>query len=372
MKVPFFDWKQLYAERREKYLEIFDQTASRGGFVLHTDVAEFERAIERYIGVKHAIGLSDATNAILLGLRAQGLRPGDEVILPSHSFIAAAQSIHFAGGVPVPCELGPDGMVDVADMARRVTAKTRLLMPVQVNGRSADMDPILELARQHGLSVGEDSAQALGAKYKGRSVGTFGAWGCFSFYPSKTLGTFGDAGALVTNDDAIAEAVRRMRNHGANADKVVEADYSMWGTNSRLDNIHAAILTYKLSWYDEAIARRRAIASRYHAAFKGLDGLTLPPPPGAEKDRFDVFQNYELESDRRDELRTFLANEGVGTIIQWGGLALHHMKGLGYRDELPKTDRFFRRCLLLPLNHFLTDVQVDVVIDTVVKFHKRS
>jgi len=370
LTIPFFDWKQLYLERRKEYLEIFDRTASRGGFILQQDVDDFETELERFLGVKHAIAVSDATNAMLLGWRAMGLRQGDEVIVPSHSFLAAAQSIHFAGGVPVPCELAPDGMADAADMEQRVTRKTRALMPVHVNGRMADIDAIGEVARRHNLLVVEDSAQALGAKLRGQAAGTAGVWGCFSFYPSKVLGTFGDAGALVTNDDALAEKVVRMRNHGANADKSIEKDNTVWGTNCRLDNIHAAILAYKMTWYGEAVARRRAIAARYHEGFRDLAGLALPPAPAAEADRFDVFQNYELEADRRDELRAFLAERGIGTIIQWGGLALHQMTGLGFTQRLPKTDLFFQRCLLLPMNHMLADDEVDYIIENVRAFDR--
>jgi dTDP-4-amino-4,6-dideoxygalactose transaminase len=370
MQVPFFDWKRLYLERRDRYLDIVDRTASRGGFILQEDVRKFEESLERFLGVRHAIAVSDATNAMLLGLRAMNIEQGDEVILPSHSFIAAAQSIHFAGGVPVPCELERDGMADVADMERRITPKTRALMPVHVNGRMADVDAIGDIAGRHNLDVVEDSAQALGAKFKDRAAGTVGRWGCFSFYPSKTLGTFGDAGALVTNDDALAEKVRRMRNHGANAEKSLERENAVWGTNCRLDNIHAAILNYKMTWYSETVARRRAIAMRYHEAFKDVEGLALPPPPEAEPDRFDVFQNYELESDRRDELRAYLADRGVGTIIQWGGLALHEMRGLGFSLSLPKTERFFKRCLLLPMNHMLNDQEVGYIVESVRAFHR--
>lgn len=366
MRVPFFDWKRLYLERRDKYLEIFDATASRGGFILQEDVDELEMALEQYLGVKHAIAVSDATNAMLLGLRAMDLKPGDEVILPSHSFVAAAQAVHFAGGVPVPCELARDGLADAADMEQRITSKTRALMPVHVNGRMADIDAIHEVAARHNLQMVEDSAQALGAKLRGRFAGTVGTWGCFSFYPSKVLGTFGDAGALVTNDDALAEKVLRMRNHGANAEKMLETGNVVWGTNSRLDNIHAAILVYKLSWYDETVTRRREIAARYNDAFNKLSGLLLPPT--GETDRFDVFQNYELESDNRNGLREYLAERGVGTIVQWGGLGLHHMTGLGFSERLPKTDRFFNRCFLLPMNHMLTDEEVEYIIESVRAF----
>lgn len=368
-QIPFFPWVALFEEHGDEYLEIIRECLQRGAFILQRDVDEFERALEVYLGVKHAIAVSDATNAMLLGLRALELKPGFEVLLPSHCFVAAAQSIHFAGGIPVPIELGSDWMVDPVAMEKAITPRTRILMPVQVNGRTANMDAIVQLAGSHGLIVIEDSAQALGATYKGQSTGTIGRWGCYSFYPSKTLGTFGDAGALVTNDDHIAETVRRMRNHGANSEKMIEAENAIWGTNCRMDNVHAALLKFKLDGYPAAIARRRAIASMYQKAFFDLRQLKLPPGPDSDPDRFDVFQNYEISAERRDELREHLRERGVGTIIQWGGIALHQMRGLGFNQSLPSTDLFFQKCMLLPMHHLLSDDDVLHIIDAVTQFY---
>jgi dTDP-4-amino-4,6-dideoxygalactose transaminase len=366
--VPFFDWTALYAEHADSYRALFDRTASSGGFILQSAVAEFEAAMAEYIGVRHVVGLSDCTNAMLLGLRAAGLRPGDEVILPSHAFIAAAQAIHFAGGVPVPVELSHDDWLLDPDAVRSaISAKTRAIMAVHVNGRLCAMPEIQAIADEYGLLLFEDAAQALGARLGEARCGTFGLWAAFSFYPSKTLGTFGDAGALATDNDDLARAVRTMRNHGADETKAIPKDCSTWGTNARLDNIHAAVLAFKLGWYDQAIARRREIAARYHEAFSDFAELRLPPPP-AGNSRFDVFQNYELCCSRRDNLRTHLERCGVGTIVQWGGTAIHQFRNLGFDQHLPRTDRFFERSLLLPMNHLLTDDQVLHVIDSVQGF----
>lgn len=369
VSVPFFDWGALYAERAETFGRIMHETASGGGFILQAEVAGFEADLARYLGVKHAVGLSDCTNAMLLGLRAARLKPGDEVILPGHAFIAAAQSIHFAGGVAVPVELSEhDWLIDPDAIRAAVTTRTRAIMAVHVNGRLCAMNAILAIAAEHGLEVYEDAAQALGARLDGKTAGTFGTWGAFSFYPSKTLGCFGDAGALVTNDDQLAETVRAMRNHGANPEKVIPPDRTVWGTNSRLDNLHAAILAYKLSWYDEAVERRRDIARRYHEAFAPIGALALPPPPRSNGSHFDIFQNYEMCCDERDALRAHLSSRGIGTIVQWGGTGIHQFRGLGFGQHLPKTDRFFARSLLLPMNHLLTDQQVSRVVDGVREF----
>ncbi len=365
--VPFFDWSKLYLERAEDYRSIIERTASAGAFILQSAVADFEAALARHVGVKHAIGLSDCTNAMLLGLRAAALMPGDEVILPSHAFIAAAQAIHFAGGVPVPVEISDANgwLVDPEAVRGAITSRTRAIMAVHVNGRLCPMDDLKAIAADHGLMLFEDAAQALGARLGQTCAGAFGSWGAFSFYPSKSLGCFGDAGALVTNDDRLAQRVRSMRNHGAGNDKAIASDCAIWGTNCRLDNIQAAILGYKLSWYDEAVARRRQIAARYHESFAATGALDLPPHPDATGAAFDIFQNYEMCCDDRDGLCAHLSERGIGTIIQWGGTPIHQFRALGFDQHLPRTDRFFERSLLLPMNHLLTDDQVSYVVECV-------
>jgi dTDP-4-amino-4,6-dideoxygalactose transaminase len=369
LAVPFFDWKALWAERSDEFSRILLETAAGGGFILQAAVDEFEARLSGFLGVRHVIGVSDCTHAMLLGLRAAGLERGSEVILPGHSFIAAAQAIHHAGGVPVPVDLCEgDWLMDPEAVRAAITPRTRAILAVHVNGRTSAMDQISAVAAEHGLQVYEDAAQALGATLDGRPAGAFGAWGAFSFYPSKTLGCFGDAGALVTDDDFLAETVRAMRNHGAGRNKTISKDCAVWGVNARLDNLHAAILVYKLSYYDEAIARRREIARAYHEAFSPIPALDLPPGPDADPRRFDIFQNYEVCCDARDELRAHLMACGVGTIIQWGGTGLHQFRNLGFDQSLPRTERFFQRALLLPMNHLLTDAQVLRVIDAVAEF----
>jgi dTDP-4-amino-4,6-dideoxygalactose transaminase len=369
VKVPFFDWAGLYNERAEEFARISNDTLSAGGFILQKDVEEFEEKLAHYVGAKYAVGVSDGTHAILLGLRASGIQPGDEIIIAGHSFIAAAQSIHFSGATPVPVELDEDDwLVSPEAIEAAITPKTRAIMPVHVNGRVCKMDRILEIASRHGLEVFEDSAQAMGARFDGKGAGTIGRWGTYSFYPSKTLGCFGDAGGFVTNDQAIYERVRAMRNHGANKEKSIPLDVDVWGTNARLDNLHAAILNYKLGYYDEAIARRREIAQRYHDALHDVEGVRLPPAPNSDPRYFDIYQNYEFCHPLRDALRRYLADHQIGTIVQWGGFGIHQLKGLGMERSLPKTDRFFRESVLLPLNHIMTDEQVGHVVQKLQDF----
>lgn len=370
VSVPFFDWAGLWAERHEAFSEILTGTAARGGFILQREVDEFEEKLAEFLGIRHVIALSDGTNAMHLGLRACGVGPGDEVILPSHGFIAAAQAIHLAGAVPVPVEMSEvDWLIDPASVAEAITERTVGIMPVHLNGRVCDMDGLQEIARKHDIAIFEDAAQAAGARYKGKPAASFGQWGTFSFYPSKTLGSFGDAGALATNDDDVAEYVRTMRNHGAGSDKRIPSDIKIWGTNCRLDNLQAAILLYKLTYYNEAIERRREIAQRYDESFCGIEELRLPPPPVKGGNYFDIFQNYEMRVDTaRDDLQSYLSSVGVGTIVQWGGKGIHQFRGLGFEQDLPKTEEFFRESILLPMNHILTDRQVDHVVASTQKF----
>ena len=280
MQVPFFDWKSLYSEKEEEFSKIISTTLQKGAFILQSDVSDFENKLRDFLSVKHVVAVADGTNAILLGLRASGVGQEDEVILPSHSFIAAAQSIYHAGARPVPVEMSEDDwLVSTKAIEAAITKRTVGIMPVHVNGRCCQMDKILDIARRYKLKVFEDSAQAMGAKYNGLCAGTIGDWGTYSFYPSKTLGSFGDAGALVTNCDEIYENVLAMRNHGADKNKMIPLDTNIWGTNCRLDNLQAAILSFKMEYYTDVIDRRRRIAQTYHETLKKYKDVRLPPPP---------------------------------------------------------------------------------------------
>jgi dTDP-4-amino-4,6-dideoxygalactose transaminase len=356
--VPFFDYRAIYEDDPAGFDEVFRRTVAAGQIILQKPVENFEQALKEFLGCRHVVGLSDCTNAMTLGLRALGLAPGDEVILCSHTFLATAQAIHFAGGTPVPVEMQADRTIDPDAVEAAITSRTRAIMPTDLNGRTCDMTRLEAIAAKHGVALVTDSAQALGSSFAGRRAGTFGRFGTFSFYPSKLLGGFGDAGALATNDDQLADRVRRMRNHGANAEKIIEPDYPQWGTNNRLDTLHAAILLHKMERFPATLARRRQIARTYQSAFEEIADLGLPPGPDVPGRHFDVFQNYEVESGRRNALRRHLSEQGIGTIIQWAGTPVHRMKGLGFAQNLPRTDAFFERCFLLPMNQYLNDADV--------------
>jgi dTDP-4-amino-4,6-dideoxygalactose transaminase len=363
--VPFFNYPALFAEHRDEYLQTFEDVLSRGAYIMQRDLADFETELAAYLGVKHAIGVADGTVALKIALSLAGVGPGDEVIVPSHTFIATASAVNQVGGTPVLCDCGPDSMIDVESARRMVTSKTKAIMPVQLNGRTCDMDAVEALATEHGLKIVEDSCQALGAKFRGRFAGTFGVAGSYSFYPAKTLGCFGDGGGLVVDDDALAEQARELRDHGRGSDGLVHR----FGINGRLDNIHAAILLVKLRRYDATLERRREIAAHYQARLGDLAQLLLPPAPGADNLRHDVFQNYEIQAERRDELRAALAENGVGTIMQWGGKMIHQFPDLQLRADAPYAEEMSHRFMMLPMHPLLSGDDVDYVCDNVRAFY---
>lgn len=363
--VPFFNYPALFQRDEVEIMDTVRDVASRGAYIMQRDLVEFEERLADFLHVKHAFGVADGSNAITIALIAAGVEPGDEVILPSHTFIATPAAVHAAGGVPVLADCQEDHMLSAESVRSLVTDRTRAVVPVQLNGRTCDMDAIQAVADEASLIVVEDAAQALGSKFKGRHAGTFGSAGTFSFYPAKLLGCLGDGGGVVTNSDAVADQVHMLRDHGRDRDGEVRR----WGFNSRLDNLQAAILSVKLTKFPSEIERRREIAARYHELLSDLTTLRLPPAPDETGDHFDVFQNFEIEASRRDDLKEHLASVGVGTLVQWGGTPIHRFKALGFVEAPPNTEAIFDRCLMLPLNTSLTDGDVDYVGASVRAFY---
>ena len=364
-RVPFFNYPALFDAHEDKYLEVMRGVLKRGAYIRQSDCTSLENHVAEYLGVGHAIGVGNCTDGLTLALLAAGVKPGDEVIFPSHTFVATASAIHWIGAVPVPVECGPDHLIDPDSIEAAITDKTTCIMPVQLNGRTADMDRICAIAEQHGLFIVEDAAQSLGSTFKGKRAGSFGRAAAFSFYPAKVLGAFGDAGLVVTNDEEIADRVRQLSDHGRSNTGEVE----FWGMNSRLDNLQAAVLDFQFSFYDSSIARRREIAAMYTEGLNDLAQLVLPPAPNSDPDHYDVFQNYEIEAERRDDLKAFLGERGVGTAIQWAGSPVHAFEGLGFTQKLPYTERLFTRSLLLPLHAFLADEDVATVVARIREFY---
>ena len=365
MNIPFFNYPALFKEHEKKIVEIFSDVGHRGAYIMQNDLSDFESKIEKYTGIKHAIGVANATDAMQLLLKAGGVGAGDEVIFCSHTMVATASAIAFTGATPIPVEAGSDHLIDPDSIIKAITSHTKAIIPTQLNGRVADMDKILDIAHEYGLQIYEDSAQALGAKYKGQCAGSFGLGGCISFYPAKTLGCFGDGGIVLTNDDNIYNKIKLMRDHGRGED----GNVSIWGFNSRLDNLQAAILNFFFEDYDKTVKRRRYIADLYHKGLKDIDELTLPPATNSNNNHFDIYQNYEIEATRRDKFKSFLSDNGIGTLIQWGGKAVHEFKDLGFSQSLPITEKIMRDSLMLPLNMTVKDVEIKYICKCIRSFY---
>jgi dTDP-4-amino-4,6-dideoxygalactose transaminase len=364
--VPFFDYPQVFLSEEEELVAIFRDVGRRGAFILQQDLHRFERNLASFLNAAHALGVGNATDGLIIALRASGIVPGDEVIFSSHSMVATAAAIHFAGATPVPVECGKDHLICPAAVEAAITSRTRAILPTQLNGRTCDMDRLSAIADRQGLVIVEDAAQALGARFQHRAAGTFGSAAAISFFPAKVLGCLGDGGAVITNDPQVFAHMEELHDHGRGA----SGEVIRWGLNSRLDNLQAAILDRRLSRYEGVIKRRRAIARIYQERLAVLEELRLPPAPDGDPDHFDIYQNYEIEAVRRDELQEFLKRSGIGTLIPWGGKAVHQWAHLGFRVRLPLTEMLFERVLLLPMNLSLSNDQVHIVCDAIRGFYR--
>ena len=346
--IPFFDYPRLYLDHKAEIDSVLSDAMGRGAYIMQKDKSEFESSLCSFQSVLHSVGVANATDGMELLLKTQNLRAGDEVIISAHTMLATASAISMSGATPVPVDIGFDGLIDPSAVSNAVNDRTVGIMPTQLNGRICDMSPIQDIAVKYGLFIIEDGAQSLGATYKGQSTGSFGLGSSISFYPAKVLGCFGDGGGVVTNDVDIYNQVYQYHDHGRDQDGNVRC----WGRNSRLDNIQAAILNLFLPRFPGIIQRRRQIASIYHSRLSNLEQVILPPCPDSDPLRFDVYQNYELQADNRDQLKEYLKQSGVGTLIQWNGKAIHHHDFQSWNVHLPFTDLFFTRCIMLPINMF--------------------
>lgn len=361
LAVPFLDLAAPYRELRAEIDAAVARVLERGWYLLGEELEAFEREWAAYCGVADAIGVANGLDALRLVLRALEIGPGDEVIVPCHTYIASWLAITDVGARPVPVEPDPRTYcIDPARIEAAIGPRTRAIMPVHLYGQPADMDPILEIAARHDLRVVEDAAQAHGARYKGARVGGFGDAAAWSFYPGKNLGALGDAGAVTTNRADVAERVRMLRNYGSR----VKYSHETKGLNSRLDELQAAVLRVKLNRLEEWNARRSAIAGAYGAALADT-GLVLPSAaPGADP----VWHVYVVRSERRDALQRHLTDLGIGTIVHYP--VPPHLQP-AYSDlglpagSFPITERLHLEVLSLPMGPHLAPDQVGAVVDAV-------
>jgi len=352
VQVPFVSLALDGPGRLEEMEQSIGRVLHRAWFILGQELEEFEAEFAAYCGARYCVGVNSGTDALHLALKACDIGPGDEVITVSHTFVATVLGIVWTGATPVLVDIDPvTYTIDANQVADAVTPRTRAIIPVHLYGQCAEMDAILAVAKQHGLRVIEDAAQAHGAQYGGRKAGNLGDVACFSFYPTKNLGAYGDGGALTTNDGQIADRLRRLRNYGQTRKYVHETI----GYNTRLDELQAAVLRAKLKHLDQDNTRRRGIASRYLREIG--DGVVKPATaPGREH----VYHLFVIECEKRDRLQAHLSDCGIQTQVHYP-IPVHKQPALRERTichNLSVTERVAARILSLPIYPTLTDENV--------------
>lgn len=359
--VPFLDLGAATAELRDEIDKAVGRVLDSGWFLLGDELAMFETEYATYCGAAHCVGVGNGLDALTLALRALDVGEGDEVIVPSNTYIATWLAVSAVGATPVAAEPDPATYnIDPARVEAAVTPRTKAILPVHLYGQPADLDSILEIARDHGLRVVEDAAQAHGARYGDQRIGAHGDAVCWSFYPGKNLGALGDAGALTTNDPEVADRVRSLRNYGSRVKYVNE----MRGVNSRMDELQAAVLRAKLRHLEEWNERRRRIARRYLAGLTDASGIGLP---GVIDGADPVWHLFVVTCDRRDELQRRLAESGVQTLIHYPipPYSQHAYAGHIGSESSPIADFLADSVLSIPIGPHLTDELAQQVIDRV-------
>lgn len=369
LDVPFYDLGPSSAAFRAALLEDVASLLDSGAFTNGPAVAEFEEAFARYVGVRSCVGLASGLDALRLGLLAAGIDRGDEVVVPAATFAATFEAVTQAGGVPVVADVREDDYgLDPDAASSAISQRARFLLPVHLYGQMADLSALNQVAARHGVRIIEDACQAHGAKRDGNAAGTVGVAAAFSFYPAKNLGAIGDAGALVTDDEELAETVRSLREHG----QARKYHHALEGYTARLDTIQALALLHKLPHLDGWTAERRAIAAQYTAELAGVGDLRLPViPPGSEP----VWHLFVVRTADPAALADFLAERGIGSGRHYPepphlSEAYAH---LGYRPgAFPVAEALSREALSLPLFPGMTDAQLDAVVQAVKTFFSGS
>jgi dTDP-4-amino-4,6-dideoxygalactose transaminase len=368
MNIPLVDLCAQYQPLKDEILQGMEKVLEGMHLFLGENVQGLEQEFAAFCGVRHGIGVSDGTAALHIILRAMGIGPGDEVITVAHTFIATAEAIVLAGARPVFVDIDPTTyLMDVAQVESKITSRTKAILPVHLYGQTVDMDPLLELAAQHGLKVIEDACQAHGAEYEGRRAGSLGDAAAFSFYFSKNLGAYGEGGFVTTNDDELAQRVRMIRDHGSER----RYYHDLIGLNARLDELQAVVLRAKLKHLEAWNGLRRQHAARYNEL---LREASVGTPVECPENRH-VYHLYVIRAAQRDALQAHLKSQGVATGIHYP-VPLHLQRALsdlGYRSgDLPVTERIVGEILSLPLYAELTDDEMNHVANSIGAFYRNG
>ena len=361
MQVPFLDLQAAYIELKPALDEAIDRVLRKGWFILGEELQAFETEFAVYTGAQHCSGTANGLDALILALRALEIGPGHEVLVPSNTFIATWLAVTHTGALPIPIEPDPRTYtMNVDHLKSALTKRTRGIIPVHLYGQPADLDPILAFAREHNLYVIEDAAQAHGACYKGVPIGHHGDIVTWSFYPGKNLGALGDGGAITTNNEALVERIRSLRNYGS-SQKYIHQDL---GYNSRLDELQAAVLRVKLQYLDQWNQRRKHIAERYQHAFQN----TAVTPPYVPDWADPVWHLYVVRTQERNRLQGYLAEQGIQTLIHYP-IPPHQQQAYNHLDfstyDLSFTEQLHTQLLSLPIGPQLQPDHVDRVIQAV-------
>jgi dTDP-4-amino-4,6-dideoxygalactose transaminase len=363
-KVPFVDPSRVYNKLKKVLDSAYFEVMSKGDLIDRVQLKTFETKLADFVGTKYAVGLNSGYDALQLSLRALNIGPGDEVIVPAHTFVATCSAVVNVGATPVLLDVAKDFNIDVDKIEDAITEKTRAIIPVHLSGWMSDMPRIVKIAKKHNLKLVEDACQSLGSSINGIGAGAWGDTGCFSFYPFKILGGYGDGGAITTNDESIAVFAKRMRYNGEDRET---GEYFGHGFTCLLDNMQAAFLNIKLDYLPESIARRKYIASCYKEALSSIPGLLLPH---YDRKGFDhVYQNYTLRSKQGNDFSDFLKKNGVEVLTQFRKPYYKH-EALGLKDNgFPETEALSREVCSLPMSFELTDREIEYVINTVRSFY---
>jgi len=360
--VPFLDFKRLLAADRSELLEAFGRVLDSGRFILGRELEQFENEFAAYCGCTQGVGVGNGLDALYLVLEALGIGPGDEVVVPAHTFAATWLAVTRRGATPVPVEPDPQTCLASADaIAAALTPRTRAVIAVHLYGSVAGIDAIAALCRDRGVALVEDAAQAHGASLAGRRAGSFGVAGCFSFYPTKNLGALGDGGMVVSSDAELAERLRKLRNFGSREKYV----HDVSGINSRLDELQAALLRVRLRRLDAENEQRCRVAAVYAERLGGAHGLQLPVPGEPQSHAWHI---YAVQCGSRDSLQHLLRERGVETLIHYPCPVYRHAPFAAFAPPAGSpSDRLSGRLLSLPMGPYLTEGDVCAICDTVLE-----
>ena len=367
MKIPYVNLRKQYLEEKNQLISKIKKVLNSGEYVGGDEVKKFEKKISKLLNVKHCIALNSGTDALTLGLYALGVRGGDEVITTSNSFIASTAVIVHLGAKPVFVDIKKDQNIDPRLIEKAITKKTKVIMPVHLTGRVCDMERILKIAKKYNLQVLEDAAQAVGSKFAGKFSGTFGTIGCFSAHPLKNLNAIGDSGYLTTNSSKIANMILDLRNHGMTNRNVVKN----FGYVSRMDNLQAAILNFRLDRLESVIKRRRKNVEIY---LKNLNNNSIFVPKETNKE-FNTYHTFVVQAPKRDSLKKYLKKNGVETAIHYP-TPIHLQpayKKLGYKKSyLPETIHQSKKIITLPINQFLKQKEIKKICKLINSFYENQ